>query len=41
MRALDGVSLTVSDGEFLAVVGTSGCGKTSTICKVRNKAFEI
>mgnify|MGYP000379318632 CR=1 FL=1 len=29
MRALDGVSLTVEDGEFIAVVGTSGCGKTT------------
>ena len=29
MRALDGVSLTVEEGEFIAVVGTSGCGKTT------------
>ena len=26
VRALDGVSLTVEEGEFAAVVGTSGSG---------------
>lgn len=30
VRAVDGVSLTVASGEILAVVGESGCGKTST-----------
>ena len=29
MRALDGVSLTVNRGETVAVVGESGCGKTT------------
>ena len=29
VRALDGVSLTVEEGKFIAVVGTSGCGKTT------------
>lgn len=29
VRALDGISLTVEEGEFIAVVGTSGCGKTT------------
>ncbi|MFB6193542.1 MAG: ABC transporter ATP-binding protein [Halobaculum sp.] len=29
--ALDGVSLTVADGEFFTLVGPSGCGKTTTL----------
>ena len=29
VRALDGVSLVVEEREFIAVVGTSGCGKTT------------
>ena len=28
VKALDGVSLTVKQGEFLAIVGTSGSGKS-------------
>jgi peptide/nickel transport system ATP-binding protein len=31
IRALDGVSLTVAEGETLAVVGESGCGKTTLL----------
>ena len=30
VRAVDGVSFTVARGEMLALVGESGCGKTST-----------
>lgn len=31
VRALDGVDLTIGDGEVLAVLGPSGCGKTTLL----------
>jgi multiple sugar transport system ATP-binding protein len=29
--AVDGIDLTIADGEFLTLVGPSGCGKTTTL----------
>ena len=29
VAAVDGISLTVPDGEFMVLLGPSGCGKTT------------
>jgi multiple sugar transport system ATP-binding protein len=31
IRAVDGISLTIEDGEFMVLVGPSGCGKTTLL----------
>jgi multiple sugar transport system ATP-binding protein len=31
VRAVDGVNLTIGDGEFMVLVGPSGCGKTTLL----------
>ena len=31
VRAVDGVDLTIGDGEFMVLVGPSGCGKTTSL----------
>ncbi|AIF69446.1 sugar ABC transporter ATP-binding protein [Palaeococcus pacificus DY20341] len=31
VKAVDGINLTIKDGEFLVLLGPSGCGKTTTL----------
>jgi osmoprotectant transport system ATP-binding protein len=39
VKAVDNLSLTVEDGELLVLLGTSGCGKTTTL-KMINRLIE-
>lgn len=39
VRAVDGVDLTVQDGEFFSLLGPSGCGKTTTLRMIAG--FEV
>src|SRR5437868_4290424 len=34
VRAVDGVSLTIAEGETLCLVGESGCGKSATALSI-------
>ena len=37
-RVLDGLSLTVGEGEFVTLLGPSGCGKTTTLRVIAGQA---
>ena len=39
LRAVNGVSLTIAPGEVMALVGESGCGK-STVAKTIARIYE-
>src|SRR5919106_2984523 len=39
VRAVDGVSVTVEDGEFMVLLGPSGCGKTTLLRSIAGLDF--
>lgn len=39
VRAVDGIDLSIGDGEFFAMLGPSGCGKTTTLRMIAGLEF--